>query len=46
MYLLASLLHSFDCNRLKLISKVDLSEKFGLVMKPLLAIPTKRLLLE
>lgn len=46
MYFLASLLHSFDWQPTETNKQVDLSEKFGLVMrksKPLLAIPTKRL---
>lgn len=45
MYTLASLLHSFDWS-LPLGEKLDLSEKFGIVLKkkvPLLAIPTPRL---
>ena len=46
MYVLASLLHSFDWQATE-SKEVDLSERFGFVMKktkPLLAIPTKRLL--
>lgn len=46
MYLLASLLHSFDWQPTETNKEIDLKEKFGLVMrksKPLLAIPTKRL---
>ncbi|BFG31419.1 hypothetical protein CerSpe_176940 [Prunus speciosa] len=45
MYLLATLLHSFDW-RLPQGEELDLSEKFGLVLKkevPLVAIPTPRL---
>ncbi|XP_047271409.1 flavonoid 3'-monooxygenase CYP75B137 isoform X1 [Capsicum annuum] len=45
MYLLASLVHSFDW-KLPEGEKLDLTEKFGIVMKkrtPLVAIPTPRL---
>lgn len=45
MYILASLLHSFDWKSTN-SKEVDLSEKFGIVMRkstPLLAIPTKKL---
>ncbi|WCJ26014.1 cytochrome P450 family 706 subfamily A polypeptide 5 [Euphorbia peplus] len=45
LYSLATLLHSFDWN-LQPGKKVDLTEKFGIVMKlknPLIAIPTPRL---
>ncbi|GFP81801.1 cytochrome p450 93a3 [Phtheirospermum japonicum] len=45
MYLLATMLHSFDWE-LPEGEKVDLSEKFGIVMKkstPLLAVPSPRL---
>ncbi|KAI5328595.1 hypothetical protein L3X38_027992 [Prunus dulcis] len=46
VYTLATLLHSFDW-KLPLGEKLDLSEKFGIVMKkkiPLVLIPTPRLL--
>ncbi|XP_004300714.1 PREDICTED: flavonoid 3'-monooxygenase-like [Fragaria vesca subsp. vesca] len=47
MYLLASLLHSFDWKLPPGETELDVSEKFGLVMKkkvPMVAIPTPRLL--
>ncbi|XP_061988193.1 flavonoid 3'-monooxygenase CYP75B137-like [Rosa rugosa] len=47
MHLLASLLHSFDWKLPQGQTKLDVSEKFGLVMKkkvPMVAIPTPRLL--
>ncbi|PRQ18080.1 putative cytochrome P450 [Rosa chinensis] len=47
MHLLASLLHSFDWKLPQGETKLDVSEKFGLVMKkkvPMVAIPTPRLL--
>ncbi|XP_042504273.1 geraniol 8-hydroxylase-like [Macadamia integrifolia] len=46
MYTLASLLHSFDWRLPEGVAEVDLSEKFGIVLKaatPLLAVPTPRL---